>query len=504
MRKIRQVLRLVRETDLSQRAIARSLGLSREAVSSHITRATAAGVTWPLPEDMDDAQLEMRLFPPQVEHFQRKAEPNWAEVQRELKAKGATLIQLHIEYLADNPGGLQRSQFCNRYRQWAKTLKNYMRTTHVAGERVFVDYAGPTMPVTDIATGEIRYAQIFVGVMGASNYTYAEAHWSQKLPNWIAAHTRMFEFFGAVPRVIVCDNLKSAVIRASRTEPVINATYQSLADHHNLTIIPARPRMPKDKGKVENGVLVVERWILFRLRKRVFHRLHDLNQAVQDLLRDLNQREFQKLPGSRLSTFESLDLPAMQALPATPFEYAEFRRMRVGMDGCVLVDERHYSVPSTLVRKEVELRLTAQVIEVLHGGRRVASHVRSTPGTAAVIDPLHLNDSNRYYFTWNSATELEWALTVGVNVHAFLQARLQGTEHKEHGYRVSMGLKKLERDVGPQRLDAACRKAIEIGGTSLHNIRSILKTRMEVLSQPGEQQEADFEHHNVRGAAYYH
>jgi len=502
MRKIRQVLRLVHETHLSQRAIARSLGLSREAVSSHITRATAAGLVWPLPPDIDDAALEKRLFPAQTGHFQRKVEPNWVEVHQELKAKGATLTQLHVEYLAAHPDGLQRSQFCERYRQWCKTLKSYMRVTHVAGERVFVDYAGPTMPVIDIVTGEIRRAQIFVGVLGASNYTYAEAHWSQQLPNWIAAHANMFEFFGAVPKVIVCDNLKSAVTHASRTEPVINTTYQNLAEHYSLTIIPARPRTPTDKGKVENGVLVVERWILFRLRKRVFHQLRELNQAIQELLLDLNQRKFQKLPGSRRSTFEALDLPAMQPLPSGAFEYAEFRRVRVGMDGCVLVDDRSYSVPQTLVRKEVELRLTAGVIEVLYGGRRVASHQR-TPGSEPVIDPLHLSDSQRYYRAWNSANELDWALTVGPNVHAFLQAGLQDTQFKEQGYRLAMGLKKLEREAGAQRLDAACRKAIDIGASSLQNIRSILKTRMESVSQ-GTPQEADFEHHNVRGAQYYH
>ncbi|OLP06810.1 Mu transposase domain-containing protein, partial [Rhodoferax antarcticus] len=278
--------------------------------------------------------------------------------------------------------------------------------------------------------------------------------------------------------------------------------YQSLADHYSLTIIPARPRTPKDKGKVENGVLVVERWILFRLRKRVFHQLHDLNQAIQELLLDLNQRKFQKLPGSRRSTFEALDLPAMQPLPNGDFEYAEFRRVRVSMDGCVSVDDRPYSVPQTLVRKEVELRLTAGVIEVLYGGRRVASHQR-TPGSEPVIDPLHLSDSQRYYRTWNSANELDWALTVGLNVHAFLQARLQDTQFKEQGYRLTMGLKKLEREAGAQRLDAACRKAIDICASSLHNIRSILKTRMESVSQ-GTTQEADFEHHNVRGAQYYH
>lgn len=278
MRKIRQVLRLAWEAHSSQRGIAKSLGLSRDVVTDYLTRATAAGLRWPLPLELDDAALELRLFPPLPADTARKPEPDWAAVHQELKRKGATLHVLHEEYLAAHPGGMCYSLFCERHRAWARTLKRYMRQTHVAGERVFVDYAGPTVAIVNPASGESRWAQVFVGVFGASSYTYAEAHWSQRLPDWIAAHTRMFTFFGGVPEVIVCDNLKSAVTKASRTEPVLNPTYQNLADHYGVLILPARPHKPKDKGKVENAVLVVERWILFRLRKRIFTSLAELNE----------------------------------------------------------------------------------------------------------------------------------------------------------------------------------------------------------------------------------
>ena len=253
MRKIRQVLRLAHEDGVSRRSIARSLGLSRDAVSDTLIRAAAAGISWPLPDELDDAQLEARLFPSAAAKMRRKVEPDWAAIHDELKRKGATLQALHEEYLAGQPTGMCYSHFCKGYRTWAKTLKRYLRQTHVAGERVFVDYAGPTLRVVDRASGEIRHAQIFVGVLGASNYTYAEAHWSQHLPNWIAAHTRMFEFFGGVPAVIVCDNLKSAVVKASRTEPVLHPAYQNLADHYGALILPARPYKPVQTGDMGNA-----------------------------------------------------------------------------------------------------------------------------------------------------------------------------------------------------------------------------------------------------------
>ena len=505
MRKIRAVLRLHYEAHQSRRSIARSLGMSRDAVTDYLTRAAAAKLTWPLPASMDDAELERQLFPLVITSgAKRKAEPNWAEIHQELKRKGATLQVLHEEYLAAHPGGIGYSLFCERHREFATTLKRYMRQTYVAGERVFVDYAGPTMVVVDRVSGAIRYAQIFVGVLGASNYIYAEAHWTQSLPDWIAAHVRMFEHFGAVPSVVVCDNLKSAVTKASRTEPVVNATYQAMADHYGSVILPARARKPKDKAKVEGSVLIVERWILFRLRKRVFTSLGELNEAIRELLVDVNARPFRKLSGCRQSALDAIDRPAMRTLPASPYEYAEFHKVRVGMDYRVEVDSCPYSVPFQLAGREVELRVTAATVEILHGGKRVASHARGT-GSVPVIDEQHLEAAHRHVRMWQAEQALEWAGATGTHVRHFLETLLAGIKVREQGYRAHIGLKKLARDFGSDRLDAACRRAIEIGAHSVANVRSILRNNLD--RQPADLQEpreASFDHPNIRGAHYYH
>ena len=504
MRKIRQVLRLHFEEQQSRRLIARSLGLSRDAVSDYITRAAATRLPWPLPDDMDDGALEHRLFPPVVALAPaRKPEPDWPKVHQELKRKGATLQVLHEEYLSEYPNGIAYSLFCLRHREFTQTLKRYMRQVYVAGERVFVDYAGPTMTVVDPVNRTMRKAQVFVGVLGASNYIYAEAHWSQSLTDWIAAHCRMFEHLGAVPAVIVCDNLKSAVIKASRTDPVINATYQDMADHYGTLILPARAYKPKDKAKAENGVLIVERWIMFRLRKRAFGGLAELNEAIRALLVEINARPFQKLPGCRQSNFATIDRPAMRALPATPYEYAEFRKVRVGLDYRIVVDEVPYSVPFNLVRQEVELRLTAAVVEVLHRGKRVASHARSN-GTVPVIDPQHMEAAHRHFGLWGADHALEWAVQTGAHVHRILEAMLVGMRTREQGYRAHNGLKRLAKDFGNERLNMACHRAIEIGAPSLSSVRSILRNNLD--RQPAESQdrrEANFEHPNLRGSDYY-
>lgn len=505
MRKIRQVLRLHFETGLSRRQIARSLNISRDAVTDYLTRAAAAGIAWPLPLGLNDLDLEQKLFPvTAVATYARKPEPDWAVVHQELKRKGATLQVLHEEYLTQHPDGMAYSLFCQRHREFAKQLKRYMRQTYVAGERVFVDYAGPTVMIVNMASGLIRHAQIFVGVLGASSYIYAEAHWSQTLPDWIAAHRRMFEHFGGVPAVVVCDNLKSAVTKASRTEPVVNATYQAMAEHYGTLILPARARKPKDKAKAENGVLIVERWILFRLRKRVFTSLAELNDAIRELLADVNARPFQKLPGSRITAFENIDRPALLELPVSIYEYAEFRKVRVGMDYLVEVDGCHYSVPYRLCNKQVELRITAAAIEVLYRSQRVASHVRNA-GTDTVIDPQHMEAAHRAFGLWESGLALEWAQQTGQAVHAFLEKMLVTMRTREEGYRAHNGLKKLAHEFSNERLDAACRRAIEIGAHSLANVRSILRNNLDQLPAPANQSmEAAFDHPNVRGSTYYH
>lgn len=399
MRQIRDALRLTRDNGLSLRRAALSLGISRDAVKDYLTRFAAAGLSWPLPSDLDDAALEVLLFPLLASSAaNRMPEPDWTVVHEELKKKGATLQGLHGEYLAINPNGIAYPTYCQRYREFKKTLKRSMRQEYHAGEKVFVDYAGPTIPITNIATGEIRHAQIFVGVLGASNYIYSEAVLSQQLPNWIASHARMFEHFGGVPEIVVCDNLKSAVTRASRTDPDIHPTYLDLARHYGTVILPARPYKPRDKAKAENGVLIIERWILFRLRKQIFTSLSDLNSAIQGLLADVNSRPFKKLTGCRLDALNKIDRPALKSLPVTRYVYAEFRKVRVGSDYHVEVEGHHYSAPHTLNRQEVELRITADTVEVLHRGRRVGSHVRSF-GPGLTTDPQHMRRPIATY--WN-------------------------------------------------------------------------------------------------------
>lgn len=504
MRKIRAVLRLHYEAHQSRRSIARSLGMSRDAVTDYLTRAAAAKLTWPLPASMDDAELERQLFPLVITSgAKRKAEPNWAEIHQELKRKGATLQVLHEEYLAAHPGGIGYSLFCERHREFATTLKRYMRQTYVAGERVFVDYAGPTMVVVDRVSGAIRYAQIFVGVLGASNYIYAEAHWTQSLPDWIAAHVRMFEHFGAVPSVVVCDNLKSAVTRASRTDPDVHPTYLDMASHYGTVIFPARPYKPKDKSKAENGVLIVERWIMFRLRKRVFTSLAELNRAISDLLTDANSRPFQKLKGCRREAFEKLDRPALKPLPQTRYAFTEFLRLRVGLDYHIEIAAHHYSVPCVLVRQAVDVRLTADTVEVLHGGRRVASHARGH-GPGRTTDPLHMDPAHRHLETWTIEDELDWAISVGPNTHMFLQGMFARKVRRDMAYRSVAALKSVAREVGPERLEAACTRALQIGATEIHNVKSILRTNMDRMALPEPaHEEATFDHPNVRGAGYY-
>lgn len=504
MRKIRQVLRLSFEHAASRRHIAGSLGMSRDAVTDTLTRAAAAGLSWPLPADMDDAELEQRLFPASAVKTARKPQPDWAQIHQELKKKWATLQGLHEEYLAEYPDGMGRSHFCQCYREWAKGLKRYLRQTYQAGERVFVDYAGLTLPIHSQA-GEVAFqAQIFVGVLGASSYTYAEAHASQRLPDWISAHVRMFEFFGGVPEVIVCDNLKSAVTKASRTEPVINQTYQHLAEHYGSMIVPARPRKPKDKAKAEGGVQVVERWILFRLRHHVFTGLEDANAAIRVLLDELNSRPFQKLPGSRLSTFETVDKPELKDIPVQPFEYTEFRRTRVGLDGRFLVGEREYSAPYWLCKKEIDLRITASTVEILYKGRRAASH-QIAMGGEPVIDPQHLSPNDRHYAFWEASNELVWARSIGESVHDFLRTLLSNARVKEQGYRTANAMKKLASEFGDSRLNLACSRAIAIGASSLSNVRSILRNGLDLVPDNEDtHQEAAFDHINVRGSHYYH
>lgn len=507
MRKIRQVLRLAWEAGLKQRQIARSLTMSPATVGEYLRRARLAGLSWPLPGELDDTQLEARLFAPPPK-LARAARPlaDWAEVHCELKRKGVTLALLWEEYKATHPEGLQYSQFCQRYRRFAKTLNLVMRQHHRAGEKLFVDYAGQTVAIVERATGEVREAQVFVAVLGASNFTYAEATWTQTLPDWCASHIRAFEYMGSVAELLIPDNLKSAVMRPSRYEPGLNATYQALAEHYGAAILPARVRKPRDKAKVENAVLLAERWILARLRHHTFFSLSELNQAIAVLLEALNNKAFKKLPGSRRTVFETLERPVMKPLPPERYVYAEWSKARVNIDYHVEVDGHYYSVPYQLIGRALDVCLSAHIVELLHRGRRVASHCRSHVKGRHTTVPEHMPKPHREYASWTPERLVRWATTSGRATAELVATIMASRAHPQQGFRSCLGLMRLGKSFGAERLEAACRRALNIRAHSYKSVHSILKNRLDEkpLPPPQEPTRKPIVHDNIRGATYYH
>jgi transposase len=416
-----------------------------------------------------------------------------------------TLTLLWHEYKAAHPEGFQYSWFCDQYRAWSARLDVVMRQEHRAGEKLFVDYAGQTVEVVDRRTGEIRSAQIFVAVLGASSYTYAEATWTQQLPDWIGSHVRAFEFLGGVSELLVPDNLRSGVAKAHRYEPDLNPTYADLASHYGVVVLPARVRKPRDKAKAEAGVLLVERWILAVLRHRTFFSLAELNREIARHLERLNARPFKKLPGSRRALFEQLDRPALRPLPAQPFAFAEWKQVRVNIDYHVEIDGHYYSVPYQLVRKALEARYSERTVEVFHQGRRVASHPRSHLKGRHTTLPEHMPAAHRSYAEWTPQRLIRWAEQNGPATAGMVQTILERRAHPQQGFRSCLGIMRLGKRFGEERLEAACRRALTLNACSYKSIESILRQGLDGQAVP-EQQELDLvlEHENIRGADYYH
>lgn len=508
MRQVREVLRLKWVLGLSNRRIAESLKMGRPTVAEYVRRAQAAGLSWPLDDSLDDGALERQLFPatPTASFPRtRRPMPDWSEVHRELKRKGVTLFLLWQEYKATAPDGIQYSWFCEGYRKWSCKLDLVMRQPHRAGEKLFVDYAGQTMPVVDSQTGEVREASIFIAVLGASNYTFAEATWSQSLPDWIASHVRAFEAFGGVPQVVVPDNLKAAVSRSHRYEPELNRTYEALAQHYGVAIVPARAVRPRDKAKVEVGVQVVERWILARLRNHTFFSLTELNRAIKDLRVDLNHRPFKKLPGSRQSLFASLDLPALSPLPEQPYEYAEWKLVRVNIDYHVDLDGHYYSVPYTLVKHQLEARLSAHTVELFYKGKRVASHRRSPQKGRHTTLKAHMPQAHRHYADWTPQRLIRWAAKTGEATARVVETILTSRAYPQQGFRSCLGIMRLGSRFGDDRLEAACRRAMALGTCSYKSIESILKHDLDRQPLPDTSGlTTRIDHANIRGPKYYH
>ncbi|RMH10923.1 MAG: IS21 family transposase [Gammaproteobacteria bacterium] len=511
MRKIKEILRLRHEAGLSYRGVAKALNIGYGTVVDYLNRAQRAGLEWPLPAGMNERELGRRLFPAQIRNGpHRYAEPDYPAIHQELKRKGVTRQLLWQEYRQRYPDeGYSYAQFCHRYRDWLGRQQRSMRQNHRAGEKLFVDYCGPTMTIVNPDTGEYRQAQIFVAVLGASNYTFACASWSQKQEDWLHAHVKAFEFFGGVPELIVPDNLKSAVHKTHRYDPDINPSYQQLAAHYRCAIVPARPYKPKDKAKVEVGVQIVERWIMARLRHQTFFTLTALNQAIRGLLDDLNRRPFKKLPGTRLSQFEQLDKPVLKTLPTRPYRYTHIKKARVHIDYHIEYDRHYYSVPHALVKKEVEVQANDQVVMIYHQGQRVASHPRSRRPGAHSTCPEHMPHAHQALHDWSPERFLRWAGDIGAETRAVVNHLLQERRHIEQSYRRILALLGNARKYGRERLNNACGRALLIGSPTRHSVESILKQGLDqVAVEPPSgtvQEELHLDHHeNVRGEEYYH
>lgn len=506
VRKIKEILRLKWECQLSERVISRSCRVSRSSVGEYIRRAETAGLTWPLSEELGDDQLYELLFPRAQRPSPKAAYvPDWQYIHLELRKKGVTLRLLWMEYLENHPQGYGYSQFCQLYRDWAGKIQTTMRLNHKAGEKLFVDYAGQTMPVIDPSTGEVRETQIFVAVLGASSYTYAEAQWHQDLPNWTGGHVRAFAFFGGVTDVVVPDNLKVGVSHPCRYDPEINQTYQEMAEHYHVAVVPARVAHPRDKSKAEVGVQNVERWILARLRHQKFFGLAELNKAIRELLEVLNNRQMEHLGKSRRELFEKVDQPALHPLPATPYEFALWKKAKVSIDYHVEYDGVFYSVPCHLYPAEVMIRATEKTIEIFSNGKRVSFHSRSHhQGSHSTIQE-HMPLDHRFYGEWSPERFIHWAEKIGSCTAQIVRLELDGRQHPEQAYRACMGILGFARKFTPGRLESACHYALANEIRSYRGIKNILTNHLdqiaaqEDVSQPSLLQP----HANIRGKDYY-
>ena len=506
MRKLKEVLRL-HSLGLSQHQIARSCSISQSTVHEYVSAAQAAGVRWPLPEDWDEQQIEQALFPQRTAPavWRKHPEPDWTKIHEELQThKDLTLQLVWQEGRETDPEGYGYSRFCDLYRRWLKKLDLVLRQEHRAGEKMFVDYAGATIPIHDPESGEVQSAAVFVAVLGASSYTFAEATTGQDLRNWIGSHQRAFEFFGGATEIVVPDNLKSAVTHPSYYEPDLNPTYRDLGEHYGVAIIPARPYRARDKAKAEVGVQVVQRWIVAALRKRKFFSLAEVNQAIAELLMWVNQRPFRKRAGSRATLFAQLDRPALKPLPATRYQFGEWKTARVNIDYHIEVERHFYSVPYALVHQEVDVHLTGETVEILHRAVRVASHVRSREAGKASTLTEHRPKSHLKYLGRTPSRLIEDAQQTGPCTGQLVEAILGAKRHPEQGFRSCLGILRLAKTYPAERMEAAARRCLRARAYNAASMDSILKNQLDRLPMPGDPPaQTAVDHDNIRGADYF-
>jgi transposase len=505
MRKLREVLRLHLELKMSNRAIAESCGISPSTVSGYVARARVAKLGWPLPPELDDDEALTRLLFPDEHHpAPSRPEPDWPRIHLELRKKHVTKQLLWEEYKADEPDGYQYSQFCERYARWAASVTVTMRQTHRAGEKMFIDFSGDGIEVISPATGELVVAKLFVAVLGASSLTYVEPVLSEDLLTWVECHIHALEYFGGTPEIWVPDNLKSGVKAPSAYEPELNPTYAELARHYAAAVIPARVRKPRDKAKVEQAVLLAERWILAALRNQKFSSMEELRAAVKPRVEKLNDRPMRKLGKSRRELFEELERGALKPLPAARYEFAEWTRPRVNIDYHVEFDDHFYSVSYQLVGQQLDLRATATVVELFRNGHRVASHVRSERKGQHTTTPEHMPKSHRDYAEWTPVRLVEWAKKTGPATAALVEEIMRRRIHPQQGFRACLGILHLSRRYEPERIEAACARAIRVRACTYKSVVAILRNNLD-REQPSDEPSPQPlpPHGNIRGPGYY-
>lgn len=506
MRKIKEILRLKYE-NVGNREISRRLNISAGCVSKYLSRAKQARLVWPLTDDWTEDKIYSVLFPSSNKKIPHPL-PDFGKIHKELKRKGVTLMLLWYEYQQQNPGGYSYSRYCELYQKFTGKLNPGMRITHLAGEKLFVDYSGLTVPWVDKDTGELHHAQIFVAVLGASNYTFVEATLDQSLFSWVQSHVHAFGFFAGVPVCLVPDNLKSGVTKSHLYDPDINRTFQELADHYGVAVVPARVRTPKDKSKVEVGVQGIQRWILAPLRDVSFFGVEEINQAIKPLLQAYNERSFYELEGSRLSQYLEIDKPALKPLPPKPYAYAEWKKARSGIDYHVAVDKHYYSIPHRYIKENIDLRMTPTTIECFYKSNRIAIHQRSyRPGHTTLHE--HMPKSHQEYAEWTPERMHAWANTIGPNTGQLIKALTEMHKIPEQSFRGCLGILRMSKTYGSERLENAARRALHIGAIRYKNIESILKSGLDQqpLSLPETESMAASPtplHDNIRGSEYFH
>lgn len=491
MFKIKEVLRLHYELNLSQHDVSASLNISSGSVNKYIRKFELSGLTWPVPDD----QLVL-IFPKQA-----LIVIDFGVVHMELKRhKHMTMQLLWDEYIASGKTELSYSHFARQYRDWRDIQPQSMRQTHIAGEKIFVDYSGDTVAVTDSETGEVRQAQIFVGVLGASSYIYMEATWSQRISDWIGSHVRMLNRLGGCPTVITCDNLKSAISYVSRYEPEINKSYAEFARHYGIAIVPARPYKPKDKAKAENGVLIVQRWALMSLRNMVFNGLAELNVELRRLMQEINNRSFKKIPGTRQSAFESIDKPALKPLPAVAYVFKQYKKGRVGIDYHVELLKHYYSVPYQYIGQTVDIWYNDHLVSIYVHNNLIAQHI-SAGGHGTTSLPVHMPEKHKKQIEWTDERCIAWAKTVGVATWHLVEQMLVEA-HSENARRSCLGLMGLAKKYGTTRLEEVCCYGLQIGVRRRKHLIAILEHNLD-RKQSGTDDSAVIYHENIRGSKCY-